>query len=432
MFRLPAVIARRRARTRPSTARRPALERLETLTLLNLTPVAGQYTSKQYGSRVYSGLADFAVYDSSTASFNVAANDGAPSQDRFTVQIGDPSHQNVPLAGKYFYKNGGSGYYAGLDDFAIYDVNTSTFYAAPNDGNPGVGRIAVQVGNPAHHNVPLIGEYFNKDAGTGQYDKLADFAVYDVTTATFHIAPNSGHPNLGQIAVQVGNPAHANSPIVGNYSNFKSSFYNNLDDFAIYDHTTDTYHVDVNDGTPYVHTITVQVGDPTHTVIPLAANYSAFKSPLYTGLFDFATYDQTTSTFNIDVNNGDPYNNKLAVQLGDPTHANLPLLAEFSSYKLRPYIGLADFGVYDQTTATYHIDANNGAPYQTKIAIQIGDPTHVNLPVVARFSNFKGLLYQGLDDFNAFDATTASFHVNVNNGDPYNYKLAVQLGNPLD
>jgi len=429
LFTIPIRNLRRAAagsnRRRPA-GRRPTLERLETLNLLTVIPLTGgTFVDKAYSNRDYNGLADFATYDTTTSTFNIDVNDGAPNQDKIAVKVGNPAHNNVPVVGNFFSK---SGVYAGLNDFGVYDATTATFHLAPNNGSPNAGQVDIQIGDPSHNNIPLVGNY--SAFKNSDYLPLSDFTIYDETTATYHVDVNNGDPYHNKIDIPVGDPTHTNTPVVGRYSFYKGVAYTALDDFATYDQNTATYNIDVNGGAPNLNKIQVQVGDPSHHNIPLGGDYSAFKSANYSPLFDFATYDENTATYNIDVNNGDPHHNKIAVPIGNPADHNIPVLGSFSPYKYAPYNTLNDFATYDQTTATYNIDANGGDPFHQKIAVQIGDPTHVNTPLLGQYSAFKPALYQGMNDFATYDSATSTFNIDVNNGDPYHNKVAIQLGDP--
>lgn len=407
-----------RARRR-SIPFRPSVERLESLELLTLVPLTGTYYQHTGTSPAPN---DYAVFDTNSALFSVAPTVGAFSSTPFNVQIGNPTHQNVPLVGSYVPKTFSPSSY--LSDFAIYDKNTSTFYVASNVGAGSSGSIAVQLGDPTHQNIPLVGDYFGK---LGAYQGLDDFAVYDVNAATFYVA--NGESPSTRIAVQIGDPSHGINltPLVGNYV-YKNTNSPALSDFTIYDHVSDTFYVAPNNA-PSGKRLTFQFGTPTHATVPLVGTYFSKSAP-FDQLSDFVIYDAYGSTFFAAENIGGAIGAVQTVPVGNRFDNNVPLVGVYFN-KQFPVQFVPDFAVFDQTTDTFYATSNTGSSYPSNkyVRVQIGDPTHVpTVPIVGSFSTGQ---YNYISAFAVYDEVAAVFYV-APNDQTYPNRLVKPLGNRND
>lgn len=401
----------RAARGKPSPRRRsrPACEALETRSLLTITPLIGSYYPKYAPFAAPSH--DYAIYDSTDSTFHVDyVND--PSQ-KIGVQLGDPSHTNIPLVGSYTVKT--APYTDSQDDFAIYDKTTSTFYVAPLT-NPPFNRIAVQLGDPSHDNVPLTGSYLPK---TAPFDNTqSDFAIYDRTTATFYVISLTDPSR--KVVVQMGDPGHNNIPLVGSYFYKTYPDAANTSDFVIYDATTATFHVDyVNDA---AQKLALPLGYPGHDNAPVVGTFTAKPLPFSNLQDDFAIYDRTTATYYVA-----PLlapDTRIVVQIGDPSHNNVPVVASYFP-KFDPLASITDdFGIDDLTTGTFHVDYV-GDPSR-KIAVQLGDTTHNNVPIRGVYTPRSAPYSYFQPDYVVYDQNATTFYVgNLNN--PFS-RFGVQIG----
>jgi len=408
-----------------------------------IIPVPGDYDGD--------GRVDFAVYDATVGTFFVKlARD--PTVVGISAQLGDPTHSDsiVPVPADY------SG--TGRTDFAVFDRTTST-YLVKFSSNPGVLALTSQIGDPAHSSsiVPVPADY------TG--DGRADFGIYDRTVATYFVKSATDPGGLA-IAAPVGDPSHANSndPVPADYSG------TNRTDFGVFDRTTATYYVNYASN-PGALALTSQIGDPGHvsSIVPVPADYTGggradfaifdkvasiyyVKSAANPGALalvsaigdrahasgidpipadysgdgraDFAIQDATVATDFVKYSTA-PNTLALVAQVGSPARDNLPIANANVNIN-----GAKDTGgalitdpliVYDRLTSTYiapQVTGTvlvNGVPTTGPLpnTVQVGDPTHVNAPVINANVNINGAKNTAgaiiNDPLIVYDKTTSTF-----------------------
>lgn len=317
-------------------------------------------------------LFDYVVFDKTIATF-IVLTPNAPGY--YTIPCGTPGDNLTP----FVTYRGVTGDGTPLFNFAVYD-NTTAFFVVHQDTGP--GYFLEQVGQPNYDNVPFVVWSGNQlPSSQLQGGTPIFYYVYNRTTtavAGLRIVTELPQP-LQPFSGSAGILGHNNTPLLspevdatGNFATLVGPGATYPIDVLIYDHDTSSFNVPANNSQGYT---SIQVGNPAHFNTPSLMFNGKSPDPGHPDLptYLLQVYDANTGYF-IDVNTATSPATTTTTADGILAHINTPFLLYYpTSHTL--YTFAYALVIYDADYSTFIIVPGPNTtlyPNQPYYAIQIG------------------------------------------------------------